>query len=236
MRRRTIAAGVAALAVVGGGTAVAASGLGTPQQESKAVIDDAAKQLGVSSAKLSDALKQAYENRIDAAVAAGRITKAQGEALKQQIESQDYPLLGPGFGHHGPGGPGGHGFPHLDAAAAYLGLSATELQTQLQSGKTLADIAKAQGKTVDGLKTAITDAATKQLDAAVTAGRLSKEQEAKLLAGLTSHLDELVNDVHAGFGFRHDHQGMPGPNGSWGPDDGAPPPAAPDTAPAPATA
>jgi peptidoglycan hydrolase CwlO-like protein len=209
MKRRTIAAGVAALAVVGGGTAVAASGLGTPQQESKAVIDDAAKQLGVSSAKLSDALKQAYENRIDAAVAAGRITKAQGEALKQQIESQDYPLLGPGFGHHGPGGPGGHGFPHLDAAAAYLGLSATELQTQLQSGKTLADIAKAQGKTVDGLVTALVADEKKELDAAVAAGRLTQAQADQLLAGAKQRFTDLANGTMPEGGRPHGFFGPP---------------------------
>jgi hypothetical protein len=72
----------------------------------------------------------------------------------------------------------------------------------------------------------------------VTAGKLSKDQEAKLLAGLASHLDDLVNGVHKGFGFRHGHHGRPGgPDGSWGPKDGSPPPAAPaDAAPAPATA
>ena len=44
----------------------------TPSDESKAVVEDAAKQLGVDPAKLNDALKQALENRIDAAVKAGR--------------------------------------------------------------------------------------------------------------------------------------------------------------------
>ena len=72
----------------------------------------------------------------------------------------------------------------------------------------------------------------------MTAGKLTKEQETKVLAGLASHLDDLVNGVHEGFGFRHGHDGIAGgPNGSWGPDDGTPPPPAPaDTAPAPATA
>jgi hypothetical protein len=209
MRRRTIAAGVVALAVVGGGTALAASGLGTGQQQSKAVIDDAAKQLGVQPTALSDALKKAYENQIDAAVAAGRITKAQGDAMKQQIESQDYPLLGPGLDHHGPGGPGGHGFPHLDAAAAYLGLSTTQLQTQLQSGKTLADVAKAQGKTVDGLVTALVADEKKELDAAVKAGQLTQAQADQLLAGAKQRFTDMVNGTmpdggpggHHGFGF-----------------------------------
>jgi hypothetical protein len=195
MNRRIVAAGVAALAVAGGGTALAASGVLSPQEQSKAVIDDAAQQLGVSPAKLSDALKQAYENQVDAAVAAGRLTKEQGEALRQRIQSQEYPLLGPGFEHHGPGGPGGHGFPHLDAAAAYLGLSTSELQTQLQSGKTLAEIAKAQGKTVDGLVTSLVADEKKELDAAVKAGRLTQAQADQLLAGAKQRFTDMANGV-----------------------------------------
>ena len=35
---------------------------------------------------------------------------------------------------------------HLDAAAAYLGLTQAELRTELESGKTLAEIAKMRGK------------------------------------------------------------------------------------------
>jgi len=204
MRRRIVAAGVAAVAVAGAGAALAASGIVNPQQESKAVIDDAAGRLGVTPSQLSNALKQAYENRIDAAVAAGRITKAEGDALKQQIESQEYPLLGPGFGRHG--GPGGHGFPHLDAAAAYLGLSATELQTQLQSGKTLAEIAKAQGKTVDTLVAALVADEKKELDAAVAAGRLTQAQSDQLLANAKQRFTDFVNGTmpeggpHHGFG------------------------------------
>ena len=207
MKRRMIAAGVAALAVAGGGTAIAASGVLSPQEESKAVIEDAADQLGVEPSALSDALKQAYENRIDAAVAAGRITKAQGDALKEQIESEDYPLLGPGFGHHG--GPGGHGFPHLDAAAAYLGLTATELQTQLQSGKTLAEVATGEGKTVDGLVTALVADEKKELDAAVEAGRLTQAQADELLAVAKQRFTDIVSGTMPERG--------PGGHGFFGP-------------------
>ena len=117
MRRKILIATAAALAVAGGGAAIAASKSGSPQEESKAVVDDAAKQLGVTPAKLSSALKQALENRVDAAVAAGRLTKEQGDALKQRIEAEDFPMLGGfgmGFGHRG-GGPGIHRFGHLDA-------------------------------------------------------------------------------------------------------------------------
>ena len=45
------------------------------------------------------------------------------------------------------------------AAAQYLGLRPNDLRTQLASGKSLAEIAQAHGKTLDGLRTAVFDAA-----------------------------------------------------------------------------
>ena len=79
MRKRSkIAAGAgAALAVAGAGAAVAADRL-TPKAESQAIVNDAAKQLGVDPAKLSDALEQALKNRIDAAVTEGRLSQGAG--------------------------------------------------------------------------------------------------------------------------------------------------------------
>ena len=69
-----------ALAAAGGGAAaIAASGSESPAAENQAIIDDAAKQLGISPDKLGAALKQALSDRIDAAVAAGRLTKAEGD-------------------------------------------------------------------------------------------------------------------------------------------------------------
>src|ERR671938_1712935 len=114
-RKRQIVAGAAAgLAVAGGGAAIAATQLGSPGAESQAVVNDAARQLGIQPSKLSDALKKALENRVDAAVAAGRLTKAQGDALKARIESGDAPLF-PLGGHHERGFR--HHGPNLDAAA-----------------------------------------------------------------------------------------------------------------------
>jgi hypothetical protein len=194
MRRTILIVGAAAVAVAGGGAAVAASKLGTPQQESKAVVDDAAKQLGISPSKLSDALKKALENRVDAAVAAGRLSKEQGDALKQRIESQDYPMLGGaglGFGHRG--GPGMNGAGHLDAAASYLGVTAADLRTQLQAGKTLADVAKAKGRSVDGLVAALVADEKKELDAAVAAGRITQAQADAFLANAKQRFTDMVN-------------------------------------------
>jgi polyhydroxyalkanoate synthesis regulator phasin len=231
-RFRWIVGALAVVAVVSGGAAYAATQDDSPQARSQAIVDDAAGTLGVDPSKLSDALKQALEKQVDAQVTAGKLTQEQADAIKKRIEDGTQPIFGgPGFGgpgkHFGHGGPrsghgrgfGGHALAAgVEELATYLGLKPEELRTQLKSGKSLADIATAQGKTVDGLKTAITDAVTKRLDAAVTAGKLTKEQEQKLLEGLTTHLDDFVNGVHkARFGHGH-----------WKGDKGAPPPAPAD--------
>jgi hypothetical protein len=202
MKRKVVAAGAAALAVAGGGAAVAATSLVDPEQESKAVIDDAASQLGVQPSELSDALERALLKRVDAALAAGRITQAQADELEQRIQSGDYPLIGPVLGHRD--GPG-HGFGHFDAAAAYLGLTEAELRTQLEDGKTMADVARAQGKTVDGLVAAFVADEKKELDAAVAAGRLTQAQANAMLADAKSRFTDMVNGTfpdHGPRGFR----------------------------------
>ena len=79
------------------------------------------------------------------------------------------------------------------ASPRYLGLTPAQLRQQLGSGKTLAQIAVAQGRTVAGLENAIYADVQTHLDRAVANGRLTKAQEQTLLARLKSRLDDLVN-------------------------------------------
>ena len=64
-RLKLVGASLAALAVAGGGVAIAAAKPWSPRAESQAVINDAAKQLGVTPTQLSNALKRALKNRVD---------------------------------------------------------------------------------------------------------------------------------------------------------------------------
>jgi hypothetical protein len=190
-----VAATVAGLAVAGGGAAIAATQL-TPKQESEAVVNDAAQQLGVSPERLSSALRTALKNRVDAAVADGRLTQAQGTELKQRIDADEVPLLGlrgggPGFGHH---------HYDLDEAAAYLGLSEDALRTRLESGETLAQVAQAEGKSVSGLIDALVAEEKQELADAVTAGRLTQAQADEHLTSLRARVTDKVNGVRPQFG------------------------------------
>lgn len=193
----------AVAALVGGGAAIAADRL-SPKQESDAIIADAAKQLGVDPSKLDAALKKALENRVDAAVAAGLITKPQGAELKASIAAGDVPLVGAGPG------PGRHVHGHfvdLAEAASYLGVTETALRTDLSNGSTLAEIATAKSKSVDGLKAALVTAAKADLAQAAKDGRLSAAQQAEILADLPARIADLVNGK---IGPRGDHDGPRG--------------------------
>ena len=196
-KKLTFAAGAAGAALLvaglGAAGAVAASDIFSPREESKAVIDDAASQLGVEPAELSDALKQALKNRVDEALADGRLTQQQGDELKERIDADDYPLLFGRGGHGGPGGLGRHGhFEILAAAASFLGMTEAELREELRD-KTLADIAKEQGKTAAGLMQQLVATQTKRIDEAVADGRISEEQAAELKADLAERMEALVN-------------------------------------------
>lgn len=206
---------VAAL-VIGTGAAVAGGGLGS-DDEQQAFLDSAAKRLGVTPAELKAALQGAYADRLDAAVAAGKLTKQQADALKQRAKD-GVPLFG--GRHGGPGGFGFHGTASLGAAATYLGLTEAELRAELQAGKTLAQVAKAKDKSVDGLEQALAAEAKTKLAAAVKAGTLTQAQADEIEKRLNEHLGDLVNGT-GGPGRGHDGHPFGGP-----PPVGARPPAA----------
>jgi hypothetical protein len=209
--KRKLAAGAAGLVVLAGtGGAYAATQQGSsappdPAAEQKAFLDDLATRLNVPRDKLDAAIKGAAAARIDAAVAAGRMTKEEGDAAKQRIESATgVPLLGlrGGPGHFGRGGPGRPGLrfgfgpgKSLDAAATFLGLTAEQLRTQLGSGKSLADVAKDKGKSVDDLKAAMKTAIAAELDQAVKDNKLTDAQRTEILKDVDTHLDDIVNNT-----------------------------------------
>ncbi|HEY7621994.1 MAG TPA: hypothetical protein VH834_19645 [Solirubrobacteraceae bacterium] len=200
--KRTLAIGAAvAVAAAGGGIAVAATSGTSPRSD---FLDSVAKHLGISRQKLDDATKAAAIDQVNAAQSAGRITKAQADALKKRIESGDVPPLGFGRGFGaGPGVPGlglgGPGMvkPFIDdglaAAAKYLELSESDLRTKLSNGQSLADVAKAQNKDLNGLQDAIVAAEKADLDKAVADKKLTQAQADKILAALKDRIGDVVN-------------------------------------------
>jgi len=230
-RRRAVAIGAAsALAIAGGGAAYAAATGGGNQRD--ALLRDAAQRLNVTPDQLRSALQGAFSDQLDQAVRAGRLTQQQADRIKQRIRAGDLPLGGPGPGP-GVGGPGFGRGPFggpgrgplrigLDAAAGYLGLTRAALARQLMSGKTLAQVARAQGKSVDGLQQALLNAARSALDRAVANGRLTSAQRDDILRGLQQRIGDIVNRT-APPRLRFHDGGPPGGPGSPGGPGGPPP-------------
>ena len=198
-----------------------------------------------SPAEPSQARGRGADTVIDALVADGTLTKEQGDKVKAALQAArpSWPAGGPrgpgGWGPgRGPGGPAG-GFGDLrrggQSVADALGITTDQLRTELQSGKSLADVATAHGKTTQDVVDALVKEATTRLDAEVTAGRLTRAQADQMLATAKSMIDTIVSTPlpTGGFGGPF-HPGLPGFPGD-GPDDGPEPAAPATTAPSPTT-
>jgi hypothetical protein len=210
MKRRFVIAAVA-LGVAGlGGTALATSSSG-----GNSFFDDVAHRLGVSPAKLRSAVNGALADRLDQLVKQGELTRAQADAILKRAKAHGGAFPFGDFGRRF-GGPGHFGFRHhgfgpgpffmpgpvggpLAGAAKYLGVSTEELIKDLRSGKTLAAIAKAKGKSVSGLESAMVAPIKSHLDSAVEDGHMTKSQEQQALRMITKGIDGFVTH---GFHFR----------------------------------
>jgi hypothetical protein len=244
--KRRIAVAGSVLVVLGGagGAYAVTNGSGNGRD---AYLNDIAGRLHVTRAQLDAALKDAFGDRLDADVKAGKLTQAEADAIKKRAEQQGgAPLLGGGF-RAGPGpGPGPQGGPGprrfggaagagLTSAAKFLGLTDAQLRQQLQSGKSLAQIAGDKGKSVSDLEQAIKDGVKAQLDSLVTSKKITQTQEDDALSKLNAHLDDLVKatppkinkmlrrgDKKAGPALRHGRFRGPGGRGAGGPPVGGP--------------
>ena len=74
----------------------------------------------------------------------------------------------------------------MEKAADYLGMDAADLRKALDDGKSLADLAKDKGKSVEQLEQALREAIRKDADKAVDHGTLTKEQADHIVEKLGS--------------------------------------------------
>ena len=218
--RRIWLPGAALVALMAGAVAVQAA---TPSPSSKRpaqiFIDKLAGILHVSSNQAQSDLKQAELQTIDQLLKDGRITQAQADAMKQRVQSGNFPGWGfPSGGlKHGARLPGTLAQDlrkaELDAAAKALHLSSSsDLMTQLKSGKSLSDLEQSAGVTDATLRDALKNAAKTVLDKAVKAGTITQAQEDAML--------KRIQDAPLGIGPFH----RPWHGFTRGPRPGGPPP------------
>ena len=107
-----------------------------------------------------------------------------------------------------------HGMHRLDlsVAAKTIGVSEADLETALQSGQSIADVAKAHGVDPQTVIDALVADAQQHLADDVSSGRLTQDQADQISADLATHITDAVN--HAGLGG-------PGGGGCPGMGDGS---------------
>ncbi len=103
---------------------------------------------------------------------------------------------GPRGGDFWPGGRGGYGMTAFETLAEALDLDVTALQEELQAGKTVAEIAEAQGVALDEIIAALTADEAAQLDAAVEAGTITREVADARLTLQKAELEAWLSTAH----------------------------------------
>ena len=213
--------------------AEAAKALGMTEAELKTELQAGKSIADVAKAKNIDLdvviakLTASFKAHLDEEVASGEHTQAEADAklaefktrITSMVNAPGLPMHG-GKGDHGPkGGKGGHGPAKFATAelATTLKLSETELQTQLQSGKTLKQIADAQNVDIADVKATLTADFKAHLDEEVKSGEHTQAEADAKLAEFKTRLDDMVNGVrplggkggHGGRGHGGHHGDMP---------------------------
>jgi hypothetical protein len=200
------------------GTALAATDDGTPPPTPPPSHAAPAPRPDDATAR-TERIKQALAGL----VADKTLTQAQADKVASTLAAS-----GVGPGHRGPGHPGGpRGLARPDgaalgAAAKALGMSESDLLTQLRSGKSLAAVAKDKGVDVQKVVDALVAEAKQRLAEAVKNGRLTQAQADQRLKDLTARITAKVNAT------RPDGPGRFGrfAPGGRGPQSGTPAPSA----------
>ncbi|UYZ14365.1 hypothetical protein A6764_05185 [Brevibacillus sp. WF146] len=165
-------------------------------------LADVAKEQGVSTDELVSLLTKQEEEHLAAAVKEGKLTQEQADKLKETISERVQHIVedthpGKGFGKFIVKFPG---FGHNEELLALLKLDEEKLQSELKAGKSLAEIAKAQGVSTDELVSLLTKQ-EEHLAAAVKEGKLTQEQADKLKETIAERVQHIVEGTHQGKGF-----------------------------------
>jgi hypothetical protein len=173
----------------------------TQLQSGKTLAQIADATSGKSASGLVAALVANEKTEIASAVSAGKLTQAQADQLTASLQQRFTDLVDGTFPPHGPGGPDHMRLDLLATAATYLGTTESALLSQLQSGKSLAQIANAaSGKSASGLVDALVAAAKQQLGSNAP-------------SDLQQRITDLVNGMHPPGPFGRDHRGFGPPPG-----------------------
>jgi len=192
-------AGFAVVATVAAtGTQLAASPSPSPSPSSKSSSTQAycdrfvghlASDLGKSQDQVNKAISDALNQTLSDAVKNGDLTQKQADAIKSRLGNGKVCAAGLEKGIAGIGRPpiakeGPRGGATLSEIAKALGISDQELRQDLQSGKTVKDIAASKGMDETAFRAKLISVTKADLDKQVSAGKLTQQQEDMILQRL----------------------------------------------------
>lgn len=144
-----------------------------------------ANEIHKSQAEINSAFQKAIADTLADEVKSGQITQAQADKIKQQLANQT-PCNLPSPRKEGgdKGAIGAYMQQYLAAAASALGISQTQLTTDLKNGQSLSQIAAAQNVTEAQFRTKLIAGLTPTLDNAVANKKLTAAQEQEIISRL----------------------------------------------------
>ena len=221
--RKLVASAVVAGSMVAGGAAGVMLGIPAISHAEDSTVTAGAEPAAATATVAADPgapkpagpLADAVDSALKGLVDNKTITQSQSDAVKAAIQDKIAAL--PHRGHGGPGGPGGpRGFGFgakadvLGVASKVLGISADDLQSQLRSGQSLADIAKAKNVDVQKVIDALVTDATSKIDQAVKDSKLTNDQATEIKSHLKDRITKMVNHVRPAGDHPH-FRGFDGP-------------------------
>ena len=143
-----------------------------------------AVEIGKTQAEINSAFQKAIADTLADEVKSGEITQAQADAIKAKLAKQTPCQLPGSFKGGDKGALAGIMQQYLAAAAAALGISQTQLMTDLKSGQSLSQIAAAQHVSEADFRTKLIANLKPALDKAVSDKKLTADQEQKIIQRL----------------------------------------------------
>jgi hypothetical protein len=198
---KKVAAGLLAASILSGGVTVAHAA-GTP---SRGPIANSINKV-LSTLVTKGTITQAQANAIEDAL---KTVPNTPPSIQGKGNGQGQPQIGGLGGGRGPAGLGGgrnnlfapQNLGRLNVITSTLGITSSALQTALQSGKSLADIA---GSNATTLINALVAYDTTQINAQVTAGKITPTQASNLISNLNKvDTAEVNRKAPQGYGFGH---------------------------------
>ena len=143
-------------------------------------------------------------------LASGEITQAQADTKLASVTAKATEMVNTVRPAHGVGMRGGPKGPGKNAAAiaSVLKLTEAELKTQVQSGKTLAQIATAQSVSVQSVINVLVADMKAHIAEELASGEITQAQADTKLASVTAKATEMVNTVRPAHGEGHGRRGQ----------------------------